>query len=97
MTGGHPGLGVHQNGGVHAHVIGAFLYELLPPGLFHVVFEFHTQGAVVPGVGETAVDLASGENESSVLAQGNDLVHCGFGHGFHLLYGELNLFILIQL
>ena len=35
----------------------------------------HAQGAVVPGVGEAAVDLATGEDEATALAQGNELVH----------------------
>ena len=26
VAGGHPHLGVHQNGGVHAHVVGCLLY-----------------------------------------------------------------------
>ena len=82
MAAGHPGLGVHQNGGVLADVVGVLLHELLPPGLFDVVLQLHAQRAVVPGVGEAAVDLGAGEDEAAVFAQGNDLVH-GFLGVFH--------------
>ena len=75
MAGGHPGLGVHQDGGVQTHIVGVLLHELLPPRLLDVVLQLHTQGAVVPGVGEAAVDLAAGEDEATALAQGNELVH----------------------
>ena len=83
VAGGHPHLGIHQNGGVQAHVVGVLLNELLPPCLFHIVFQLHTQGTVVPGVGQSAVDLAAGENEAPALTQVDDLLHGLFGvfHG----------------
>ena len=83
MAAGHPGLGIHQNGGVLSHIVGVFLYELFPPRLFDVVFQFHAQRAVVPGVGQPAVNFASGEDEAPVFAQGNDFVH-GFFRVFHV-------------
>ena len=79
MAGGHPRLGVHQNGGIQAHVIGVLLDELLPPCLLDVVFQLHTQGAVIPGVGQAAVDLGTREHKAAALAQGNDLLHGLFG------------------
>jgi len=82
MAGGHPGLGVHQYGGVKADVILIFLHEFLPPGFFDVIFQLGAQRAVVPGVGEAAVDLAAGEDEAAVFAQGHDPVH-GFLLIFH--------------
>ena len=84
VAGGHPHLGVHQNGGVQTHVVGVLLDELLPPGLLHVVLQLHAQGAVVPGVGQAAVDLAAGEDEAPALAQGDDLFH-GLFVVFHIL------------
>ena len=69
MAGGHPYLGVHQDSGV----------ELLPPGPLHVVLQLHAQGAVVPGVGQAAVDLAAGIDEAPALAQGHDFFHGLFG------------------
>ena len=78
VAGGDPGLGVHQDGGVKADVVLALLHELLEPCLFHVVLELHAEGAVVPGVGEAAVNLAARVDEAAVLAQGDDLVHCLF-------------------
>jgi hypothetical protein len=59
MAGGHPGLRVHQDGGVQTHVVGVLLHEFLPPGALDVVLELHAQRAVVPGVGKAAVDFAA--------------------------------------
>ena len=53
----HPDLRIHENGRVLPHIIGTLLDELFPPGLFYIVFQFHTQGAVIPGVGQSAVDF----------------------------------------
>ena len=78
MARSHPHLGVHQNGGVHAHVSGGLLHKLLPPGLFHVVFKLHAQGAVVPGVGKPAVNLAAGEDKAPGLAEVDDGIHSFF-------------------
>ena len=64
VAAGHPHLGIHENGGVQPHVVGIFLDEFLPPGPLDVVFQLHTQGAVVPAVGKAAVDLAAGENKA---------------------------------
>ena len=75
VAGGDPGLGVHDDGGVQAHVIGGLLHELLHPGLLHVVLELHAQGAVVPAVGQAAVDLAAGVHKAPVFTQGDDFFH----------------------
>ena len=83
VAAGHPGLGIHEDGGVLAHVIRVLLDELLPPGLLHVVFQLHAQRTVVPGVGQAAVDLGAGEDEAPVFAQGHDLVH-GLFRVFHV-------------
>ena len=93
MAGGHPGLGVHQDGGVQTHVIGVLLDELLPPSLLHVVLQLHTQGSVVPGVSQAAVDLAAGEDEAAALTQSNDLFHGLFA----VFHGDTLLFNLIWL
>ena len=92
MAAGHPGLGIHQNGGILPHVVGVLLDELFPPGLLHIVLQLHAQRTVVPGVGQTAVDLGAGKDEAAVFAQGNDLVH-GLVSVFHSdspLYDEFS-------
>ena len=77
---GLPGHGVHQNGRVQAHVVGALLDKLLPPGLLDVVLQLHAQRTVVPGVGKTAVDLAARKNKASAFAQRNQFIHRQFAH-----------------
>ena len=79
MAGSHPDLRVHEDRGVEPDVVGVFLHELLPPCALDVVFQLHAERAVVPGVGEAAVDLRAGVHKAAVLAQGDDLVHCLFG------------------
>ena len=74
MAGGDPGLGVHQDGGVQADIVGAFLHELLHPCLFDVVLELNTQRAVVPAVCQAAVNFAARIDEPAVLAQVHDHV-----------------------
>ena len=83
MAGSDPGLGIHQNRAVLTHVVGVLLDELLPPGLLHVVLQLHTQRAVVPGVGQAAVDLAAGKDKAAVFAQCDDFVHRLFGVFHH--------------
>ena len=85
VAGGHPDLGVHEDGGVQPHVVGVLLDKLFPPGLFHVVFQLHPQGAVVPGVGQPAVDLRPGEDEAPGFAQVYDLFHALF-NVFHFCH-----------
>ena len=75
VAGGDPDLRVHQYRRVETDVVGVLLDELLPPGLFDVVLELRTEGAVVPAVGKTAVDLAPGVDEAPILAQGYELFH----------------------
>ena len=75
MAARHPGLGVHQDRSVHADVVGTLLHEFTPPGTLDVVFEFYAQRAVIPRVGEAAVDLAAGVNKAAPFAQSDDLIH----------------------
>ena len=78
----NPGLGIHDDGGIQAYVVLALLNEFLPPSALDVVLELNAEGAVVPGVGETAVDLRAGEDEAAVFAKRDDFVHslCGIIH-----------------
>ena len=78
MTRGNPGHGVHENSGVEADVVRAFLYELLAPRRLDVVFELNAERTVVPGVRKAAVDLRAGVHEATALAQGDDFFHCFF-------------------
>ena len=83
VAGGHPGLGVHNDSGIQAHIVGALLDKLLQPCFLDVVLELNAQGTVVPAVGKTAIDLRTGEHVTTVLAEIDDhikglfaLFHC---------------------
>ena len=83
VAGGDPHLGIHQDGGIQAHIVGAFLDEFLPPGALDVIFQLHAQGAVIPGIGQSAIYVGAGENKAPSLAQSDDFFH-GF---FRVLHG----------
>ena len=75
VAGRDPRLRIHDNGRVEADVVRAFLHELLQPCLFHIVLELHAKRAIVPAVGEAAVNFRSGEHEAAVFAERDDLIH----------------------
>ena len=78
MPGCNPGFRVHQDGAVQADVIAALGDEFAPPGFFDVVLELDAQRAVIPCIGEAAVDFRAGENKASVFRQRDDFIHCFF-------------------
>ena len=88
VAGGDPGGGVHENGGIQTHIVVRFLDEFLHPCLLHVVLEFYAQGAVVPGVGQAAVDFGAGIDVASVLAEVYDHIECFFTV-FHVFVPQL--------
>ena len=82
MAGRHPGLRVHQNRAVHAHIVGRLLDKFLPPGFFYVIFQLHTQISIIPGIGKASVNLGTGIYKSSGLGQSHNLFH----RLFHCLF-----------
>ena len=84
MAGGDPGLGIHDDRRIQPDVGGAFLHEFLPPRALNVVFQFHAERAVVPGVRQSAVDIRPGIYKAPAFAQGDDFVH-GF---FTVVHGK---------
>ena len=84
MAAGLPDPGVHEDVRVHLVAVAPLLDEALAPGVLHVVLEPRAQRAVVPGVGKATVNLAAGEDEAAVFAQGDDLVHGFFGVVHHV-------------
>ena len=81
MTGCHPGLGIHQDGAVHAHVVGILLDELFPPGSLYIILQLHTQISVIPGVGQAAVNLRPRVHKPSGFCQRYNFLHRLF-HNF---------------
>ena len=84
MAGGHPGGGVHDDGCIQAHIIGRLLDKLLQPCLLDIILKLHTQRAVVPGIGQTAIDLGTGIDIASVLAECDNHIQSLFAV-FHFL------------
>ena len=80
MSGCHPGLGIHQDRAVHTHIIRGLLNELLPPGFFYVILQFHAKIAVIPRIRQTSVDLGAGIYEASRFCKGHNLFHRLFYH-----------------
>src|SRR5690606_28556470 len=71
-----PRLRIHQDRGIETDVVLGLLNEPLPPSLFYVVLQFDAERAVVPRVGQAAVDLGTLKDEASVFGKGYKLVHC---------------------
>ena len=65
MSRSDPGLGIHEDSTVNTHIIGAFLYEFLPPSLLYIVLKLYAQIAVIPCVCKSAVNFAAGVNKAS--------------------------------
>ena len=89
VTGGHPGLRVHQYCAIHAYIIWALLNKLAPPGLFYVVLEFNAQWAVIPCVGKAAVYIRARKYKAAVITQCNYLIHGKVCHYIFLLSAGL--------
>ena len=83
MTGSHPCFRIHNDRSVQTDVVRGLLYKLLPPCTLDVVFQFHTQRAVVPGVCQTAVDLRARVYKAAGLAEVYDFIHAFLIVGQH--------------
>jgi hypothetical protein len=79
VTAGLPDSGVHQDSGVQPYHVVPLQHHGTPPGLFHVAFQLHPQGAVVVGGTKTAVNFATLENKPPAFGEGKYLVHIGVG------------------
>ena len=85
VTGSYPCLRVHEDRAVNTYVVRAFLDEFFPPSFLYVVFQFHTDGAVIPCVCQTTVNFRAGVYKTSVFRQRYDFFHCLFCHLKNLL------------
>ena len=99
VSGCHPSLRVHQDRRVETDIVLGFLYELPPPGVLDILFQFCAQRTVIPCIGKTTVNFGARIDKPSVLRKGNDFFHCYFSvyiahvHSTYLFYFVL-LFIL---
>ena len=74
-----PDSRMHENVRVNFVAVSALLNESLAPGVLDIVLHSCAERAVIPGVRKSAVDVAAGENETSVFTQSDDFFHCFFG------------------
>lgn len=51
-----------------------------PPVLFDLIFQLYAEWAVIPGIGQTSVNLGAGEDKASALTEGNDLIEGASWH-----------------
>ena len=75
MARSDPGLRIHQDRTVHAHIVRALLHEFLPPGFFYIVLQLHAEVSVIPCIGKPAVNLRSRIYKASRLRQSHYLFH----------------------
>ena len=80
VTAGLPDGTAHENGPVHADDVVPALGHRLPPVVLEVAFEFGSQGAVVPGSVQSAIDLGRLKDEAPAFAEGHDFFHAVIGH-----------------
>ena len=71
----YPCLWVHQNSGIKAYVIGRFSDEFLSPRILDVILELNSERTEIPGVGQAAINLRTGEYVAPVLAKCDYLFH----------------------
>jgi len=90
VAAGLPDSGMHDDGGVEAHDVVALPGHRSPPGVTEVALQFSPQRAVVPEAADPAVDLGRLEDDTTSLAEADDLLHTvigfrWFGHGIKRL------------
>lgn len=81
MSGSHPHRGGQDHRGVHADHIAARDHHRAPPLPLDVVFQSHSEWAVIPRRSRTAIDLPRREHEATTLRQGHHRIEFGFSHG----------------
>jgi hypothetical protein len=67
--------GMSKDRTVHTDYVIALMHHHAPPVILKVALQFDSKRAVIPGAIESAVDFARLENETSPLAQADDLFH----------------------
>ena len=79
---------VHEDIRVNLKAVSALLNESLSPGVLYIVLHSRAERAVVPGVREPAVYVASGEDKAPALAKVYNFFHRFFGvfHNALLIY-----------
>ena len=79
---------VHKDGAVQTDDVVVQQHHALPPILLDIVFQLHAVLTIVVHGAEPVVDVATGKDETILLAVGDDfLEHIFLGHCFFRFYG----------
>ena len=87
VTAGLPDARLHQNAAIETNHVAPLLHEKAPPLALNVADEFRAKWAVVPGIGQAAVNIGAGKDKAAPLAERRDglhahgLVHQKSSHG----------------
>ena len=88
VTGRLPNCRMHKDGAVETDDVLMQQHHALPPILLDIVFQLHAVLPVVVHGAEPVVDVATGKDETVLLAVGDDfLEHIFLGHCFFRFYG----------
>src|SRR6266545_35356 len=75
---------MHQDGGVEAFDVVAFVHHRPPPPFLDVLLELDAKRPVVPDGAKAAVDLGGLKHEAAPLGQRHELIHGSVsGYGWH--------------
>src|SRR3989344_5511280 len=81
-----PDLGVHNNGRVDkVHIIPA-INEKLQPLINNIALELCPQRPIIPGTGQTTINLTALVNKPPALTQANNIFQRNFAHLSYRLY-----------
>src|SRR5882672_4156498 len=82
MPAGPPNLRCHDDGRFETGHVLALAGHGGPPKILHIALQLRAERAVVPKSVDTAVNLRRLKNESSALAEGDNLLHQHVFFGF---------------
>ena len=73
VTRGFPDLATANDGRVEPHHVSTTGDKKFPPQVFDFLFEFGTERAIIPSVGEPAVDVAPGVEKAATFGKANNV------------------------
>ena len=81
MAGVAPNLPIHQDGRIEALHIITIIDVGTPPVGYELVLELNAKGSKIVGTLQPTIDLGTGKDKTTTLAERNDLIHRKSRHG----------------